>query len=312
MKAEEVRLVFQAYGSEDIFAESVLMLHSWAKFHFKEKSVHRWKIIVYTPTPEFYSENLGFLNIEYRPISQDQIREWKGKYGFVHRLKQVILVDQAMKYPESVILYLDTDTIFHQNIDAEISACAQKKQFYMHTLEDNFSKPKSLLNKKVAKFFRNKSFSLNGQKFSIDSQTEMWNAGVLLLPPQSGKIIREALAITDIIYPAYPKHVMEQLAFSYRLAKEGKLAALDYAIYHYWNLKELRPAFKALSKKLCALRLQEFLLCETDVDWPKEIANRTKWEAYPSLKRKWLKLIGKEWKAPKVGNLRLSYPENGE
>jgi len=66
----------------------------------------------------------------------------------------------------------------------------------------------------------------------------MWNAGVLGLPAQAVQRLDTVLALTDQLYRLYPKHVMEQLAFSQVLSQVGKLSAADACIHHYWRDKD--------------------------------------------------------------------------
>jgi hypothetical protein len=69
----------------------------------------------------------------------------------------------------------------------------------------------------------------------------MWNAGVLGFSTDHAYLLEDVLAFTDFVYPRFPKHVVEQFAFSLYFQNTSQIHTAHTHIYHYWNLKELRP-----------------------------------------------------------------------
>ena len=63
----------------------------------------------------------------------------------------------------------------------------------------------------------------------------MWNAGVLGFNTTDKAVLDEALKFTDKEYPEFPKHIVEQFAFSVCLRELHETAPY---IVHYWSLKE--------------------------------------------------------------------------
>lgn len=68
----------------------------------------------------------------------------------------------------------------------------------------------------------------------------MWNAGVLGISPQDGPLLQRVLSLTDALYPRYPKHIIEQFAFSVVLQEAQNLHSAAPWVLHYWNFKEWR------------------------------------------------------------------------
>jgi hypothetical protein len=228
-------LLYQAYGNMSIIQEAVYSILSFYRLH-PESDV---KIIVYTDTIALFNELFADKQLECVPVSAEQIKDWKGEISFVHRLKIKVIQDFFERYQGNVI-YLDSDTCFTRNINTLWQSIAAGK-LLMHTREGKVSDRINPVFKKLADFLSSNTIALrDGGRLNISPGTDMWNAGVLGLTPAHKHILDKVLLLTDSMYPVYPKHIVEQFAFSYYFQQEGKVLAAEDYIYHYWNFKEFR------------------------------------------------------------------------
>ena len=108
----------------------------------------------------------------------------------------------------------------------------------MHCNEGTLESKANPILKKIHNFIKNKSFDVSGEKTIIPTYTEMWNAGVIGLNSNQSYLLPKILKITDLLYASYPKHVMEQLAFSYYIQSRGAINSAQESIVHYWDMKE--------------------------------------------------------------------------
>jgi hypothetical protein len=239
--ARPVYIVFQAYGDEAILQECVFALLSFSKWHKKE-DLDNVEIWIYTDKPEYFQQFKNcWLPLNYRVVGAALIKQWRGEIDFVHRVKIEVLLDFTKEY-EGNILYLDSDIVFLQPIsDVAHEIDRNWGDPYMHVSEGNVFKEANPIFKKLSQFLKNESpvRLLNGEALEIWSD-EMWNAGVLGFKT-SYSSLNEVLLFTDSVYPKFPKHIVEQFAFSLYFCRGHQIKTASPYILHYWNLKELRP-----------------------------------------------------------------------
>jgi hypothetical protein len=134
-------------------------------------------------------------------------------------------------------LYLDTDTVITHLLD-EVWQNIEAGKLYMHMNEGVVSgKGNPILAKLHAYLSTNAAMQVAGKPIY---DLAMWNAGALGFNTKYKYLLDEVLAFTDNEYPKFPKHIVEQFAFSVMFRQVGKLKALAPEIVHYWNLKEAR------------------------------------------------------------------------
>jgi len=221
-------LVYQAYGNVAIIHELIYSVYSL--------------IEVYGGRPPFqiviYTDNLAFLKewlpdwVEYSVLDEERLRNWAGPRQFVHRVKVMMLLD-FMQNHSGLLLYADTDTVFIHPIDRYFDA-VEASGHVMHLDEGVIGQRSNLVFSKVDAFLK------NHPEFGIDSTTRMYNAGIIGLSSMDRSLVKEVLALTDRLYAVFPKHIVEQLAFSFVLVKKGPVVEAHEAVYHYWNFKEFR------------------------------------------------------------------------
>lgn len=247
-------IVYQAYGATDILNQTIFSIASLLK-----KAEHDIKVIIYTDRKmdleNFFQQDSRVL---FEEITKEQINAWRGKINFVHRVKIEVLKDCGKKYPGDLI-YLDGDTYFLDDPE-EIFALISDEYSIMHTAEGSLEEGKDILARKIYWF---------AKKNGIGIDTVMWNAGVIGLSESNKKLFDPVLQMTDQIYKLYPKHIMEQLAFSYHLQKNTTIMPADGIVYHYWDQK---PDYQKNINQFLEKNptLKQALEAYDSFAWPKE------------------------------------------
>ena len=226
-------LLLQAYGAQPIFDECIYAVLSLVRHYETAGRGLPCTVVIYTDRPDALRPYLPEA-VLYETLTAATIQEWRGAANFVHRVKIMMLLDYAHRNPATAILYADTDTVVERDLEP-LFALIESGTYLVHTDEGRIDGGSNLLFKKLTKFLR------KNPHFGIPPSTMMYNAGVLGLRGTDIPLLERVLNLTDTLYDAYPKHVMEQMAFSLVLQQSGVVATTDDSIYHYWNFKEFRP-----------------------------------------------------------------------
>ncbi len=235
-KQQTSYIVLQCYGNDAIFHECTFALLTLSQLYKPEELAHI-QIWIYTDRPEwFLSFRDCWLPITLKKINEQVIKTWKGEIDFVHRVKIEVLRD-LLQTKAGNILYLDTDVVFLRRIDTLLDAVGQGKIF-MHVMEGVVSDEGNPIMKKLCFYLREqKTIQLSGKPLY---ENAMWNAGVLGFDTQYHALLDDILFFTDMVYPEFPKHIVEQFAFSLYFQRTTDIHAAAPYILHYWNVKELR------------------------------------------------------------------------
>ena len=188
-------------------------------------------IYVVTDTPTIYA---GLPKVTVIPISQENIKAWRGKHDFFWRVKIKVLQQIAQMSPDKAMMYLDGDTYRHGSL-AEIKGLLEEGCGMMHKDEGC---PGDMKQKSLAMWQ-----TVNGKTYdgvTIGRQHHMWNAGVVAIPAaQLQTTIKMALDVCDGMLDDGSEPVtVEQYALSIALhecSKEMKEA--NRWIGHYWHNK---------------------------------------------------------------------------
>jgi len=282
-------LIYQAYGSPDILNEALFSILSYLR------QPAGATVLVYTDNPAHFRAVLGEApGVAYVPIEPAQWQAWRGDIGFVHRVKIMVLQHAAAHYAGN-LLYVDTDTIFTQS-PAGIFYLLSQGQRFMHLSEGRLDNGNAL-NRKINRVLqaRNAPVLAGGP---IAPSTQMYNAGVLGLRSTDASLLAEVLALTEQLYRHYPKHVMEQLAFSVVWARSGTVQEAAPWVYHYWNLKEIRPALGALLAPQPGRPLAEWQARAGRLNVPALAEGKARFRALPGWRRAVQRWLGHAWQLP--------------
>lgn len=230
-------IVFQAYGQQGILQECVFALLSLSRQHTQE-GLQDLEIWLYTDQKEYFESFKTGLNLHFREVDSALIKNWRGSIDFVHRVKIEVLRDFVSKRSGQV-LYLDTDVVIFSPLNELFSAIAQGR-LHMHIMEGRVHGSDNILFRKLSKFLDTRPKDVTSGEFTIPRDISMWNAGVLGFHTRYSPLLEKVLDFTDKVYPAFPKHIVEQFAFSLYFQERGETATIHTRIAHYWNLKELR------------------------------------------------------------------------
>lgn len=229
----------QAYGREGILQECLFVLFSFQKNHTPEEQ--RQVIFhIYTDQPGWFTRFTGCpLEVHYHELAPATIQQWRGGIDFVHRVKIEVLRD-FLKSHQGNVLYLDTDVYFKGSLLPFFRRMGQRELF-MHVSEGRLDMGSNPMMKKLHRFFHQKNtFNTGSQTVTIPPDAEMWNAGVLGFHSSYAPVVDEVLAFTDAAYREFPKHIIEQFAFTYFLGRQGQLHHTAQTIVHYWILSEVK------------------------------------------------------------------------
>jgi hypothetical protein len=283
-------LIYQAYGSPDILNEALLSILSYLRQPADAT------VLVYTDNPAHFQAVLDdAAGVTFVFIEPNQWRTWRGEIDFVHRVKIKVLQHAAMHYPGQ-LLYVDTDTIFTQSPAAIFTALAQGERF-THVSEGRLGDGNPL-NRKINRALQQASPGIALIGGPIGPETRMYNAGVLGLRSLDAPLLADVLALTEQLYRLYPKHVMEQLAFSVVWARSGPVREAVPWVYHYWNLKEIRPVLARLFAPLPGTTLADWQARAASLDVPALAEAKARFRALPGWQRAVRRWLGRAWQLP--------------
>lgn len=230
-------LVYQAYGRQDVLEQTQFSVVSLLSVLQNSSPLRIW---IYTDNPQlfenFFAEPIRQDRVRVVSIPAQQFKEWRGKIDFVHRVKVEVLIHAARQF-QGTILYVDGDTYFRED-PTSLFMSVDDSTSLMHVSEAQLNLGRDPLTKKICKFVGRNEFIVFDGSIKMSQQTVMWNAGALGISEHNKKLLPLILELTDRMYELYPKHVMEQLAFSYYLQTATRLMSGEKVIGHYWNQKD--------------------------------------------------------------------------
>ena len=285
-------LLYQAYGNLGILNEALFSILSYLRQPVGAR------VVVYTDDPAHFQRVLGDAPaVEYVRIAPVQWQAWRGEIDFVHRVKIQVLQHAAAHYAGN-LLYVDTDTVFVQP-PTEIFGALGRGERFMHVGEGRL-RDGNPLNRKI-----NHALQQDGGRTAlaggpISPNAQMYNAGALGLRSTDAPLLAKVLALTEQLYRLYPKHVMEQLAFSVVLARAGVVHEAAPWIYHYWNLKEIRPVLTELFALAGPQSLAAWQARAGALNVPALAESKAQFRQNPGWRRAVLRWLGRDWRMPAI------------
>jgi len=239
MPQRPYQIVLQAYGQEGILQECLFALFSFYKLH-TEAERQLVSFHIYTDQPAWFRQFSDCpLDLHFQEVTPELIKKWRGAIDFVHRVKIEVLRDFVTRVTGPV-LYLDTDVYFTKSIIPLLQRI-ENGELFMHVAEGKLSDGANPMMEKLHRFFRSQnSFMIAGKQELIPLDTVMWNAGVLGFPTRHAALLDQVLSFTDTVHKSFPKHIVEQFAFSYFFAQRGIIHHSANCIVHYWILSEIK------------------------------------------------------------------------
>lgn len=237
MKPQTNYIVFLCYGTAGTLEECAFSLLTLSRL-YTPAALAQTEIWIYTDNAAFFqSFRECNLPLHFRHIDANTIKQWRGSIDFTHRVKIELLKDFTQTRQGNV-LYLDSDTVFINRIGKMLEQI-QAGKLYMHVMEGRVSDKQNPVLTKLDNYLRKSSTrKVKGQPIH---ELAMWNAGVLGFNTRYKHLLDEVLKFTDTEYPKFPKHIVEQFAFSVSFQEQDDVKSAAQSILHYWNLKELRP-----------------------------------------------------------------------
>ena len=230
-------LLIQAYGGERHLRQArfaALVFQHWAL-----RAPEPPRLLVYTDQPAQFA-GLGD-NVRITTVDEAQLRAWRGAIDFVHRVKLEVLL-HALAGGVTRLLYVDGDTYFRVD-PATLFARIAPGRALMRVSEGPFANRRTGIQRKMHDFVRRNAFTLpGGEQVRLPETTEMWDAGVIGIHVSDAPLLQRALALTDAMFPLFPKHVIEQVAVSHVLQTRTALEPTGDDVFHYWkHAHELEP-----------------------------------------------------------------------
>jgi hypothetical protein len=252
------RVLYLATG-EYYISQAVVSLISLMNVYRHSKPNFRVVVLTGNGGPfEWFKEHL---DIEVRAVDRDWIEETSGQKKFALRTKLIAIRD--ILYEDSAnVLFVDTDTIHLRKIDVLFDKLEQGFCF-LHKKEWPLKKGRL---KHLELCPQDLKFELNsGSRIKINSETEMWNSGVVGIAAKNRHLILDALDLNDRFYDINPSWHVEQFSLSIILQKTGRLLGCRQRIFHYWHSKELAASFikrtvpYATSKTISNIEVEKFV-----------------------------------------------------
>ena len=229
----------QSFGRESEYRRAILaVLSFWAWYKGDEKVV----TVIMTDKPDYFRPFFSGIEVDYLLLTTDKIKVMRGDINFIHRMKIALIDEVYQKYPNSDLLYIDSDTFFTQEPSSLLNSITTGTSF-MHLLEYEYADYKIFsqsgdgedTHKDLVSLLNTSKFETSIGEISLNGLAT-WNAGVLGIASDVKNIIPDVYQLTDIFYKRAPMNGSEQAAFSFMLQKISTVKPAEKYVYHYWGI----------------------------------------------------------------------------
>ena len=234
LEVEARYILYQVYGDSKVYTQVEFSLLSFLPFIIQSNGL--FKAVIYAENPEYFAEYSEYADVHH--LDPVKLKEWMGPLNFNHRAKICLIQDFFSRY-RGKLLYLDGDTYCMKDPD-KVFQYIDGKEAVMHVNEGRINSEANAMFRKLYRFFKDMPVMQleNEMNINISGSLQMWNAGVIGMMTEQAKYLEDVRMTTDALYKEYPKHVMEQVAFSQVFQNAFIMRpAADY-IYHYWDRRE--------------------------------------------------------------------------
>jgi hypothetical protein len=252
-------IVLYLATGENYISQAVVSLISLVNVYRHSKP--NFRVVVLTDNGGPFEWLKQHLDLEVRSVGSDWIEETRGPKKFALRTKLIAIRDILYEDLANV-LFVDTDTIHLRKIDLLFDKLDQEFCL-LHKKEWPLKKGR-LKHPELCP--QDLKFDLNsGLRIEINSETEMWNSGVVGIAAKNRHLILDALDLNDRFYDINPSWHVEQFSLSTILQQTGRLRGCRRKIFHYWHSKELAACFikkafpYATSKTISKIEFERFV-----------------------------------------------------
>ncbi|WP_146905766.1 hypothetical protein [Cellulomonas aerilata] len=221
-------LIFLSYGGQPKnIAETTYAVLSARRAVGADRDID---LVLYTDRPDLYAD----LPAELRTITPAELTRWAGPDGYAHRRKIAVL-DDALTSLQVPVALVDSDTWFRRPAARLFERIAPGRTV-MHLREGNLDEGREPDQAVAAQLDGMTCTRLDGGVHTLTRDMPMWNSGVVGIHPHDGHLVREAMHLTDQLYPAHRDFfTLEQLAVSCFLDTGTDVSASSDVVYHYWH-----------------------------------------------------------------------------
>ena len=198
------------------------------------KEPHPPHISIVTDRPEYF--NYFGESIQVVRLDQQKMKRWKGSADFFWRIKIKAIMEIVDRFPGEHVVYVDADTFVAKGLSV-LNTDLTERVPVMHEYEGR-------LREKNQKPYKSMWVGLHDKTFcgiQIDSDSEVWNAGVVGIPGHtSQETIHLALDLCDAMCATDVRRAyIEQFAISLALRHmNGPIKPAKSIIGHYWGNKD--------------------------------------------------------------------------
>lgn len=218
------RIAYLATGGEEVRTLALYAAYSALAWRGPAAaSVH-----VFTDRVEAFAPVASAVVLE--TLSADLLREWRGPFDFVFRMKPKLLEHVLERHPDDDAILVDADTFFTGDLGPLLERIGPRRAA-MHEREYRPNEKQSLQLENFRRRMRRARF--RGEPVALDAW--MWNSGVVGLGPSHLPLVRDWIAFVDAVYPKNPKPFVEQYGISWLLQRDGhEIAPTDDLVFHYY------------------------------------------------------------------------------
>ncbi len=225
-------IIFVSFGKKSIHFQNLFSILSAC--YYIDKHDLKINILLFTDNSDFFSSWLNrFHFVDYFFLSTSVLKEWKGQYDYVFRIK-IKSIMHALTSVGGKVLYLDGDTFFMQRPD-KLFELIKENSTLMYLKEGIISDAEKTNWQCIRDHMKKNVFSFNNAKFVFPLETEMWNAGVIGIGFQNIALVNSVLDLTDeyCSQVSMNKYHQDQMMFSFVFQNNTKLNPADDYIFHY-------------------------------------------------------------------------------
>jgi hypothetical protein len=215
-------IVYLAHTQERILNDAVFSILNLVHSGLLDTDA---EVIVGTDKPDFFHH----LPVKVWPLSVDQIEEWKGDIGFIHRTKPVFLTMVTAEHPNCNILYFDADTAISCKL-TELLSWLDAGKALLHASEGTVETSKMPVYKPIRKLIDSGKLDLPDLASCV-----MYNAGVIGIPRTNVSDLDDVISAVDKYYPLIKNHIVEQMMFSYYTSARHQIVDTSDVIEHWWG-----------------------------------------------------------------------------